>query len=131
MCYCINRSWGWREQNGPQGKKEGRIIMDNYKDVIVFLRNQGNKLLSLADTIERELSGATKEHANVSLEALKHVMGQRAWRKNQIAQALSIQDPSILDPVLNNTEEFERNKRGWYTVKTVSLQDMTGHLKTA
>ena len=102
--------------------------MENYKDVIVFLRNQGNKLLSLADTIERELSGATQEHSNVTLEALKHVMGQRAWRKNQIAQALSIQDPTILDPLLDNTGEFERNKRGWYTVKMVSLQDMTEHL---
>lgn len=91
---------------------------DHCESMISFMRNQGEKLLALANTIERELTGSmVSNHSEVSIENLKRIMGNRAWRKNQIAEALEIQDPSLLDSLLDNSGEFERNKRGWYVVK--------------
>jgi len=96
--------------------------MEHCGDVISFLRNQGTKLLALADTIEKELTGnMATSHSEVSTGSLKRIMGSgRAWRKNQIAEVLGIQDPSLLDAPLDNSGEFERNKRGWYVVKDSS-----------
>jgi hypothetical protein len=97
------------------------IQAEHCGDVISFLRNQGTKLLALTDTIEKELTGNTPNNpSEISTESLKQTMGQRAWRKNQIAEAIGIQDPNLLNALLDNSGEFERNKRGWYVIKDSS-----------
>lgn len=84
------------------------------KDVSAWLRENGNRLLHMADDLDRAFSPPGVA-ANVTPETIREMVGSRKMRRRDIALEARVSE-DVLEEMLTPENGFEAGSRGWYRV---------------